>query len=1331
MNTGKKTVLILSIVFILGALVNCGGGGGGGGGDTTPPNLDLTFPLGSEVISGTVSITWTTTDDNPGTVDILLSTDSGSSFATTITTTAPDNGSYSWNTGALADGAAYRIRIIPTDADNNTGVPGQSGADFSLDNTAPSVSITAPSGSDPLSSVFNVTWTTTDNNLGTVNITLSNDSGSSFSQVLASGLPDTGSYAWDTSAVADTTTYRLRIVATDAAGNTGGADQTSIDFVIDNTVPSATVTYPTSGNYLAAGVNITWTTDDLNPDTVDILLSSDSGATFNTVIAVGVADSGTYAWITGGASSPDGSTYAVRVLPTDAAGNTGPGADSGVFTVDNTTPFVINVWSPTNNSVVGGTTSISWTTWDDNPGTVMIHITDNNWSSSSIVVGSTPDTGSYSWDTTSSTDGTSYILGIAPVDAAGNVGSLQNLIGYFHIDNTPPETSITDPAPGDTLVGNVMLAWSTSDQHPGTVDLRLSRDGGSDGYPVVINSAAPDGGTYSWYSGAETSGSLYSIRITPTDQVGTTGSPAYIGDFTIDSVPKVDGLAHFYDENGNGMADSGDLLVVPFTVNVTTTLADPSDFSLPVSGDSLGTGGTIVDGPDADTVTIVLGPSSFLKSRQVFSAADTGLNGASGIDVSFSMATDAVQDEDNGQDAVPSTPVDIIPAFVPGDSFDNSSYKAVLGDFNGDGYTDIASMGFPSEIYINDGNAVFYTVQTITVGTSTSQEGVVGDLDLDGDADIVIGVNNGFQVWGNNGSAVFTSMSPLYNAAGTIWDMRLGDLDRDGFPDLVVGQNRQTDIWMNQGNGTYTGPTQTFSNIWGTAIATGDIDSDGDIDLVISDNGNCHIYTNDGTGTFGLKGTLLVSTNLWGLEMADVDRDGDLDMVAAIPGGENTVLLNNGAGNFSLSGQELGGSSSYELALIDLDRDGDLDLIQGGDTGNEVWMNNGTGNFLDSGLRFGRSTIKSLVAGDLDRDGDLDFVDQADGQPIKVYLGSLSASWGDMEFYSALNVFGNYAVQDLAVGDIDGDGILEIITATNGGNPVYSNNGDGTFSTTGQALGSGDTRTLKLGDVDGDGDLDFVTGNFSGGNKVWINNGAGTFSDSGQSLGNSPTLSVALGDLDKDGDLDMVTGNYLNNLSLIWENTGNGSFSTNGQSLGSSDTRVIALGDVDGDGDLDIVVGNYSGQETLIWENDGTGAFSTNGQSLGTTAVVAIALADVDGDSDLDVLLGNEGSAAKSVWRNNGSGIFTDTGQSLGSGPTYSFAVADVDGDGDLDFASGYGGLDDLWLNNSSGTFSSSGLTFSNGGSQSMIFVDVNRDGALDLVIGKGGGQNDSIWLGR
>jgi hypothetical protein len=59
-----------------------------------------------------------------------------------------------------------------------------------------------------------------------------------------------------------------------------------------------------------------------------------------------------------------------------------------------------------------------------------------------------------------------------------------------------------------------------------------------------------------------------------------------------------------------------------------------------------------------------------------------------------------------------------------------------------------------------------------------------------------------------------------------------------------------------------------------------------------------------------------------------------------------------------------------------------------------------------------------------------------------------------------------------------------------------------------------------LGDVDGDGDLDALVANYEQANRVWLNNGSGTFSDSGQSLGSSKSVGAALGDVDGDGDLD-------------------------------------------------------------------------------------------------------------------------------------------------------------------------------------------------------------------
>ena len=67
---------------------------------------------------------------------------------------------------------------------------------------------------------------------------------------------------------------------------------------------------------------------------------------------------------------------------------------------------------------------------------------------------------------------------------------------------------------------------------------------------------------------------------------------------------------------------------------------------------------------------------------------------------------------------------------------------------------------------------------------------------------------------------------------------------------------------------------------------------------------------------------------------------------------------------------------------------------------------------------------------------------------------------------------------------------------------------------------------MELGDLDGDGDLDAFVANM-GVNKVWLNDGAGTFSDSGQSLGSSESTStaIALGDLNGDGRMDAFVGN--------------------------------------------------------------------------------------------------------------------------------------------------------------------------------------------------------------
>jgi len=96
----------------------------------------------------------------------------------------------------------------------------------------------------------------------------------------------------------------------------------------------------------------------------------------------------------------------------------------------------------------------------------------------------------------------------------------------------------------------------------------------------------------------------------------------------------------------------------------------------------------------------------------------------------------------------------------------------------------------------------------------------------------------------------------------------------------------------------------------------------------------------------------------------------------------------------------------------------------------------------------------------------------------------------------------------------------------------------------------------------------------------------GTFSNSGQALGSSDSFSVALGDLDLDGDLDAFVANYNSQANMVWLNNGSGTFSDSGQpALGSSDSLGVALGDLDSDGDLDAFVANYNSQANMVWNN--------------------------------------------------------------------------------------------------------------------------------------------------
>jgi hypothetical protein len=324
-------------------------------------------------------------------------------------------------------------------------------------------------------------------------------------------------------------------------------------------------------------------------------------------------------------------------------------------------------------------------------------------------------------------------------------------------------------------------------------------------------------------------------------------------------------------------------------------------------------------------------------------------------------------------------------------------------------------------------------------------------------------------------------------------------------------------------------------------VAVADFDNDNIPDLAVTnrDSGMVSILLGNGDGTFRNGGNIPAGDSPFGVTVGDFNGDGKLDLAVTNQFGNVgvSVLLGNGDGTFQprVFYPLFGVRRPEPIATADLNNDGNLDLVTANLDGAplSVLLGNGDGTFQNA-VNYGSVSFAHFMAvADLTGNGDLDIVVSNISNILTVFYGDGTGAFPTSRSFSVSTALG------VAIGDVNGDGIPDLVAASYPNNQVavLLGNGDGTFQNPMYySVGSGQAPwSIVLADFDGDGNLDAATSNNSGDVSVLLGNGDGSF-QRGQtySAGGGAAGGFSFGDFNGDGFPDLVTANFqFNNISVL------------------------------------------------------------------------------------------------------------------------------------------------------------------------------------------------------
>jgi hypothetical protein len=462
--------------------------------DTTAPTVTMTAPANGAASKGTITVSADAADE-VGVVGVQFLLDGAPLGAED--TTAPY--SVSWATTGATNGAhtlSARARDAATNQATATSVA------VTVDNTAPTVSITAPANSATIGGLVTVTADAADTGgVGGV-------------QFLLDGAPlgaedTTAPYTvdWATAAAANGG-HVLSARARDIAGNTTTSSDVSV--TVDNAAPTVAVTAPANDATVSGAVTLSAdATDAVGVVGVQFLLD---GA------PVGAEDtSAPYAidWAT--TAVTDGA-HTISARARDAAANSTTSSDVTV-TVDNTAPTVA-ITAPANGATINGTFTLSADAADAGGVTGVQFLLDG------APLGAEDTSAPYTldWATTGVPDG-AHTIGARARDGAGNTTTSSSVTAT--VDNAAPTVALTAPANGAAINGSFTLSADAADE-AGVVGVQFLLDGAPLG---VEDTAAPY--TIDWATTSVPNGA-YALSARARDAVGNTTTSSSVA-VTVDN----------------------------------------------------------------------------------------------------------------------------------------------------------------------------------------------------------------------------------------------------------------------------------------------------------------------------------------------------------------------------------------------------------------------------------------------------------------------------------------------------------------------------------------------------------------------------------------------------------------------------------------------------------------------------------------------------------------------------------------------------------------------------------------------------------------------------